>query len=233
MAVKTNKKIIETSAPGEIKAKICNLAGVVKGEAVISGISGNNVSDKLLTQAVLVERNRSRIKRAHTKSRDEKRGGGAKPWKQKGTGRARHGSRRSPLWVGGGVTFGPKANKSVGLFMPKDLKKRALAKAFAAHIESGSMCILQLDEIPKKTKEFKEQIGNKKRLLIIVDEKHSTLNLVARNIKSVQVKQIKQVNVTDIIQAVDVWVAVEAIKELEKRVGVKIKVKLSNKPQSK
>lgn len=152
MVTKTDKTITKPSSESEITTKVCNLSGSVKGEAVISGNIGSSVSDKLLTQAVLVERNRERIKRAHTKSRDEKRGGGAKPWKQKGTGRARHGSRRSPLWVGGGVTFGPKANKSVNLFMPKDLKKRALTKALAMHIESGSMCVLQLDELPKKNK---------------------------------------------------------------------------------
>ena len=232
MAIKSNKAITDTK-PTEIKVKVCDLSGVVKGEAVISSIVGGNVSEKLLTQAVLVERNRGRIKRAHTKSRDEVRGGGAKPWKQKGTGRARHGSRRSPIWVGGGITFGPKANKSVNLFMPKDLKKRALAKALAMHVESGNISILKLDDVPKKTKELKEQIGNKKRLLIIVDEKQRGLSLAARNIKSVEVRQVKQVKVTDIVQAADVWVCDKAIQELEKRMDVSIKVKADSKSKGK
>jgi large subunit ribosomal protein L4 len=223
MPTKTDKK--KTKSPAGFKAKVCDLSGAVKGEAVITDIIGKDISDKLLTQAVLIERNRDRIKRAHTKSRDEVRGGGAKPWKQKGTGRARHGSRRSPIWVGGGITFGPKANKSVNLFMPADLKKRALGRAFAAHIEASSMCFLVLNELPKKTKELIEQIGNAKKLLVIVDEKQSDLIRVAKNIQSVQVKQVSQVRVQDVVQAMNVWVSVESVKELESRVGMRIKIK--------
>lgn len=233
MANKTGKAIIETDPKREIKAPVCDLSGAVKGEAAVSGIIGNDISHKLLAQAVLIERNRERIKRAHTKSRDEVRGGGAKPWKQKGTGRARHGSRRSPLWTGGGVTFGPKANKSVNLFMPKDLKKRALAKALSVYVESSSMSILVLGELPKKTKEFSEQIGKNRKVLIVVEEKQSDLSRVARNIKNVEVKQVGQVKVKDILKAVNIWISVEAVSELEKRTGVKIKVKINNKPQDK
>jgi large subunit ribosomal protein L4 len=229
MTSKVNKKGAKTSQKNKAKAKVCDLAGVKKGEADISVVFDGSISDKVLTQAVLVERDRERVRKAHTKDRKEVRGGGAKPWRQKGTGRARHGSRRSPLWVGGGTTFGPKSNKSVNLFMPKDLRRRALLRALDWHVKSNSISFLKLGKLPEKTKELDKKIGKTGKVLIVVDDKHSGLNRAARNIKHVRVKQVDQVKVQDFLWANNVWVSVEAVERLEQRVGGGIKIKVSIK----
>ena len=90
------------------KVKIYNLEGKEIGDATLDDkIFGIKVNEKVVHQAVVTQEANARVRLAQTKTRSEVRGGGAKPWRQKGTGRARVGSNRSPLWSGGGVTFGP------------------------------------------------------------------------------------------------------------------------------
>ena len=96
----------------------------------------------LLAQSIVVQRSRQRIRRAHTKDRSEVRGGGRKPWRQKGTGRARHGSIRSPIWVGGGVTFGPRSRSEYTGSLPKAKKRRALSGAFAQQLGQGRLGLI-------------------------------------------------------------------------------------------
>lgn len=183
------------------------------------------VSPKLLAQVVLTGRKRTRIRRAHTKERAEVRGGGAKPWRQKGTGRARHGSRRSPLWVGGGVTFGPRSRKERVLPVPVKMKRRALAGALSQHVAAGTFGIVQLEEkISMKTKDVAMMIGKSKGLLLVVKDGRDDLKRGAKNLQKVRVKEAKKITVEDVLAAREVWLEEEMLSLVARRCGEKKKV---------
>lgn len=176
------------------------------------------ISPNALAQVVHVARARQRIRRAHTKGRSDVRGGGKKPWPQKGTGRARHASIRSPLWVGGGVTFGPRSRKTHLLTAPRALVRHALAAALSAHASQQTLRIVRMaNDLPKKTKELFTLIGRQNKLLIIVSGQKKILGQVAANISGVQVKSVNQVTVTDTLSAGRIWIDEEALSTLQNR----------------
>ena len=207
------------------KINIQDLSGKLLGEMKVEGLDTAKVSGKLLAQIIETNRNRQRIRRAHTKGRGEVRGGGRKPWKQKGTGRARHSSTRSPIWVGGGITFGPQAVDRVKRFTPRDMKQGALADVLARHIRAGSLVVVQTDKnLPVKTKELALQIGQTERILIITASADRSLQRAAGNLSYVGVEPTTQVTLKSLLQARRVWVLAEAVAELEKRIGRRIKL---------
>lgn len=177
----------------------------------------SSVSPYLMAQAVLVGRQRSRIRRAHTKQRAEARGGGAKPWRQKGTGRARHGSRRSPLWVGGGVTFGPRSRRERRAIMPSKMARRALAGAFSLHTRSRTLEIVRvgLKDITK-TRDMAAAFKGRRGVLLVMSER-SGLARAVRNIPSVTARLASQVTVADILAARVVLIDERSMPALEKR----------------
>lgn len=177
---------------------------------------------ELLSQVVLVDDRRARIRRAHSKDRSEKRGGGAKPWRQKGTGRARHGSRRSPLWVGGGVTFGPQSRKEKIPAVPARMRQRAMSGATYSHINSGTFEVIRFgkEEI-KKTKEAVSWLGAVKGALMIIGEDKKDFIRAARNIAGLKIVLAGQVTVRDLIEAKRVMVDEDALSVLESRCGGK------------
>lgn len=232
MTTKTDKKTAAAATTDKAKIGIIDLEGKNWGQAELTrSVKNNDISDMVIAQSIHVNRNKSRIKRAHTKQRNELRGGGAKPWRQKGTGRARHGSRRSPLWVGGGVTFGPRSAKSLGLFMPKKLRQRALLGSLWAHVEVGSISLLQVDDIPDKTAALNKKIGKQKRLLILIDNEEKSLIKISKNIPNLEVKLLEHAATEDILRAKKIWVTTKAIKDLQKRLGDKLAVKINNAKQ--
>ncbi len=175
---------------------------------------------KLVSQAVLIERTRSRIRRAHTKMRGEMRGGGAKPWRQKGTGRARHGSRRSPIWVGGAVTFGPRALKKRNPVLPAKMKRRSLAAAIGRLIGSDRVEVIRFGaNFPRKTKEAVKVTGGRRGLVIAISKEKADLARVFRNLKGVRVRFADELTVSDVINAKQIWVDEEAVSVLMKRFG--------------
>jgi large subunit ribosomal protein L4 len=223
----TTKKINKKTKTGAVKVVVQNLAGKKLGEMEVNGLDEARVSNRLLAQIIDSNRDRQRIRRAHTKGRGEVRGGGKKPWKQKGTGRARHSSTRSPIWVGGGITFGPKAVKRAKLFTPKEMKQGAFADVLARHIKAGNLTVVQTDkEIPLKTKVLAQQIGHTERILIMTSSQDGSLQRSARNLQYVEVEQVTQVMLKSLMQAKRVWVLIEAIDELEKRIGGRIKLSM-------
>ena len=139
---------------------------------------------------------------ASTKTRGEVRGGGRKPWRQKGTGRARQGSIRAPHWVGGGVVFGPKP-RSWAYSLPKKVRKQALKIALTSKLKSDRLRVvddIKLDEI--KTKKF---VGimkdlNLPKALIITPERNRELELASRNVPEFQVMPREGLNVYDILR---------------------------------
>jgi len=176
------------------------------------------VSLSTIAQAVYVEQRRARIRRAHTKGRAEVRGGGRKPWKQKGTGRARAGSRRSPIWVGGGITFGPRARKERSLFQSKSQKRLALCGALFAQAQREALEVVKLPEtVPVKTRDLVAKLNDAYSILMVVDESHKDIARAARNIPSVRVVLANRVTVRNIAEANTVWIDEKAMPILESR----------------
>lgn len=190
------------------------------GNAEVPVFMQASVSPEAIARVMHVARRRSRIRRAHTKERAEVRGGGRKPWKQKGTGRSRHGSRRSPLWVGGGTTFGPRSRKQRITVAPVKERRQALAGALTAHVSEGTLQLLKLDKMPEKTKDFVGKSAYPSGLLIIVDESNKALTRVARNVPGVRVVSVQIVIPRDIVEANQVWVDETALPALEMRTSI-------------
>jgi large subunit ribosomal protein L4 len=142
---------------------------------------GGKVNPPLMHQVMVAQLAAARAGTAYTKTRAEVRGGGAKPWRQKGTGRARHGSMRSPLWVGGGVIFGPKPRSYVQR-TPKKMKKAALRSALADKALAGEIYVLDaFDEV--KTKAAAQALadaGIEGKVLIVLDPKEEASMKVDR-----------------------------------------------------
>ena len=114
---------------------------------------GVEVAPEVVHEAIVAQNANARLKRANTKDRSAVRGGGRKPWKQKGTGRARHGSRRSPIWVGGGVTFGPTLLRNFTKKINKKMKRKALAMMLSDKVASNQFVALESYDMPEaKTK---------------------------------------------------------------------------------
>ena len=210
-APKTNAK-----KAGQIEVRVFDNGKTEK--AAVPAYFEKTASPQLLAQSVLVERRRSRIRRAHTKDRSEVRGGGKRPWKQKGTGRARHASIRSPLWVGGGTTFGPRSRHERVPAIPTNEKRVALAGAFNAHLAQATLSLIRFsDKLPQKTKDMAQYIGNERGVLIIVDESHKDVRRVSRNLPGVNVIDAQLVVVRDLVEANQVWVDEAALALLERR----------------
>src|SRR5690554_6893631 len=124
------------------KVSVYNLEGQAVGEMELSDtVFGAAINEALLHEAVVMHLHNQRQGTAATKTRAAVRGGGRKPWRQKGTGRARHGSIRSPIWVGGGVTFGPQP-RDYRRAMPKKARRQALKSALSSKVAAGSLIVL-------------------------------------------------------------------------------------------
>lgn len=139
---------------------------------------------------------------ASTKTRGEVRGGGRKPWRQKGTGRARQGSIRAPHWVGGGVVFGPKPT-TYSYSLPKKVRKQALKIVLSSKLKKGLLKVVDnmvLDEI--KTKKFLEIAHNLNlnKALIITNGREKKLELAARNVPEFQILPVEGLNVYDVLR---------------------------------
>jgi large subunit ribosomal protein L4 len=166
--------------------------------------------------------NNARAGSANTKTRSEVRGGGKKPWKQKGTGRARAGSIRSPLFVGGGVIFGPKP-RDYSFSMPVKTRRLALKSALSARAEQIKV-LKDFSEIAQpKTKELVKALSALQvegKILIIADYKaaeNQHLELSARNLPSVKVILPSNINVKDILEADSILMTEAAINEVTER----------------
>src|SRR3989338_5627406 len=137
------------------KVNLYNKTGQTVGEINLDPALFEVKADKALVhEAVVAQMANSRVVLAHTKDRGEVRGGGKKPWKQKGTGRARHGSRRSPIWIGGGITFGPNAWRNFALKINRRARRKALFMALSDKVASQAFVVVDaLTVAQPKTRE--------------------------------------------------------------------------------
>jgi large subunit ribosomal protein L4 len=167
-------------------------------------IFGAEVSKGLLHEVVLMQQASMRQGTASTKTKGFVSGGGKKPWKQKGTGRARAGSNRSPLWRGGGTTFGPMS-RSYQFDIPKKKSRKALFSALSSKVQEGKLVVLEDLEVPEpKTKTMVNLLGRlglKGKILLVVSQIQENLDRAARNLPLVKMLEVRQLNVYDLLLA--------------------------------
>lgn len=167
-------------------------------------IFGAAVSKGLLHEVVLMQQASMRQGTASTKTKGFVSGGGKKPWKQKGTGRARAGSNRSPIWRGGGTTFGPLP-RSYAYDIPKKKSRKALFSALSSKVEEGKLLVLEDLEISEpKTKTMVNLLGRlglDGKVLLVVSQIQENLDRAARNIPLVKMLEVRQLNVYDLLLA--------------------------------
>jgi large subunit ribosomal protein L4 len=206
-----------------IKVKVYNLEGKEVEELTLdSTIFGVDINPALVHQVVEAQRANSRQNLAHTKGRSEVRGGGKKPWKQKGTGRARHGSSRSPIWSGGGVTFGPTKERNFSKKINSQMKKKALYMSLTDKVSENEFIVLDDMKFDKiKTKELnnifkKSPVKDAKSILLVLKAKDDNITKSARNIENVKTILADSMNVYDILKYENILIDKEAVKKLTK-----------------
>jgi large subunit ribosomal protein L4 len=174
----------------------------------------------IVHRAVVRQLNNARQGTASTKTRAEVRGGGRKPWRQKGTGRARAGSSRSPLWRGGGVIFGPKS-KNYNLNMNRKERRLALRTAFQSRLEDLVVVSDFASELPQpKTSELAKAlqrwgVDSDQKILLIIEQKQETVYLSARNMPKLVLTVADQLNVYDIVTAHKIVVTATALEKIK------------------
>ena len=193
---------------------------VIRQATLPDAIFGVEVKEHLLYEVVRYQLARRRQGTAHTKNRSDVRGGGRKPWRQKGTGRARAGSRRSPLWRGGGTVFGPLP-RSYAYTMPKKQRRAALCSALSLKVRENAFRIIERFDITQpKTRQvvqLMQYFTDQPKVLLLVGEPHQFLHLSARNIPNVKVLPIAGLNVYDLLHHTTVICAEEAIEKIAGR----------------
>ncbi len=162
-----------------------------------------DINSDLIYQVVTCQQAARRQNSAHTKDRSEKRGGGRKPWRQKGTGRARHGSIRSPIWRGGGVTFGPRNERNYKKKVNKKEKRKALFMSLAGKLENELLILvddLNIDGPKTKNLSFLKNLPcNDGSTLIAAEKADENLVLAAGNIPDLHVMEARNLNALDVL----------------------------------
>lgn len=173
------------------------------------GIFDLKINSDLISQALTTQLANSRQSIAHAKDRSEVRGGGKKPWRQKGTGRSRHASIRSPLWAGGGVTFGPRSEKNFSKKINKKMKRQALLMVLSGKLNDDE--IIFLDELKLQQPKTKEASGIIEKLkkalkkelnkgtLIILPKKDENISRAVKNLKKISIISAASLNVIDLL----------------------------------
>jgi len=207
------KKIVKskkTEKPVDLELPVYDMEGKeVSSVKLEKEIFGLKINQDLIHQVTVSQSaNRRRII-AHTKDRGDVRGGGKKPWRQKGTGRARHGSIRSPLWRGGGVTFGPRKERVFKKEIPKKIRRLALFMVLSAKAQSNFLILLdklKLEQPKTKimaqiVKNLRAKIANFKEgtVLIVLPEMDKNLILATRNLRNIKTIQAKDLNALDLL----------------------------------
>ena len=201
------------------KINVMNINGQNVGEIELcDSIFNVEVNEHVLYEAVKCQLANRRQGTQSAKTRAEVRGGGRKPWKQKGTGRARQGSTRSVQWVGGGVAFAPKP-RSYKYTLPKKVRRLAMKCALSSKVQNNE--IIELDALTMdapKTKEFVAILNNIKasrKALVVTAEKNENVIKSARNIEGVQTALVNTLNVYDILNHDTFVITTDAVKKVE------------------
>ena len=220
-----------------MNAKVYSREGKETGDVTLpESVFGVTWNPDLVHEVVIGMQANARAGTAHTKDRSEVRGGGRKPWQQKGTGRARHGSRRSPIWTGGGVTFGPRTEKDYSVKINKKVRTKALAIVLSKKLDDKELFFvdsLAMDEA--KTKDAKaiiaalakgfgeESLVTKRKncALVLLANRNQATEKSFRNFGNIEVAQTKDVNPVDLLtyKYVVVADASDSVEILTKRIA--------------
>lgn len=199
------------------KVKLYNIAGQETGEIELNdSVFGVDYNEAVIHQAVVRQMANERLGTHATKTRGLVRGGGKKPWKQKGTGRARVGSIRSPLWVGGGTVFGPTP-RSHAKDMPRKARQLAVKSALSEKLRANELIVIDaIDFEAPKTKNVVKMLADlhSEGKALIVDGARNTV-LSARNIPGVKVYAPSGLNIYDIVNTDKLFLTQEAVKKIE------------------
>jgi len=202
-----------------MKVDLYSQAGVKNGEIDLpKDIFEVEFNEDLVHQALVYQLANDRQVLAHTKTKGEVRGGGAKPYAQKHTGRARQGSNRSPQMKGGGVVFGPRNTRNFTLRMPAKQRRKALFCALSEKAREGFIIALEKYEGETKTKKFAElmkKLPIKKDVLIVMAGKNKELELSARNLPKVKTILAGYVNIQDLQRFETILIMKDAVKRME------------------
>jgi large subunit ribosomal protein L4 len=219
-----------------MKTSVYNQKGEVVGEVELnSKIFDVKPNNHLLAEAVRIQQSNARQGTANTKTRGEVAGGGKKPWKQKGTGRARAGSIRSPIWRHGGVTFGPRANRNWELKINKKAKTQALFMSLSDKAKENQFIVVDSINLEQpKTKEFLKVFGALekgvsakggsasggktfgKTQMLVLPRKEEKLSRGSKNIKSVKYVLANSLNLIDVIKSDSIVVLKDSLAVIEK-----------------
>ena len=203
------------------KIKMLNLKGEkVKDVNLKDNIWDITPNDAVLHNAIMVASSNARQSTASTKTRSEVRGGGRKPWRQKGTGNARQGSIRATQWRGGGIVFGPTPNKDYTKKQNKKERRLALKSALAYKVRDNELIVV--DALVLETNKTKEMVKiltdlniELNKVLIVVDELTENLVLATRNLSNVKLISFDEVNAFDLVSADNMLITETALNKLE------------------
>lgn len=191
-----------------MKTKLYNQLGATIGEVELDAkVFGVKPNLGVIEQAIVTHLASRRVVAAHTKTKAEVRGGGRKPWRQKGTGRARHGSIRSPQWKGGGVIFGPRKNRNFVIKMNVSAKRKSLLMSLTDKLQNERLTVIDKIEVASsKTKDFAKVMQalpakNKAKTMIILPTSDLKLVKTGRNIPGVMFIRADSLNTYDVVNA--------------------------------
>jgi len=201
------------------KVALYNVSGQQIGDIELSdAVFGVEVNQHVLYEVVKNQLANKRQGTQSAKTRGEVRGGGKKPWRQKGTGRARQGSIRAPQWIGGGVVFAPKP-RDYSYSVPKKVKRLAMKCALSSKVKNNEIIVLdELNLTQPKTKDMVnilKNVNSSKKALIVMAEKNENVIKSARNIPGVQTALTNTLNVYDILKYDSFIITKDAVKKVE------------------
>jgi large subunit ribosomal protein L4 len=223
-----------------MKLNIYNQEGIAKGQKEVSdAIFAVKANSVLINEALTAQTANMRTVLAHTKTRSEVRGGGKKPWRQKGTGRARAGSSRSPLWIGGGIIFGPNSDRNFSKKINKKAKRKAMFMVLSDRAANNGLAILEkLSLADYKTKVMNGILNNlestfakatvdegknkskkkrttKRSILFINDATDDKVNNSGRNLVGVKIINVGNINIVDLLNYKNLIISEKAVDKLE------------------
>lgn len=216
-----------------VKTNVYNQNGEIVSELKLSDkVFAVKINEDLIHQAMVTQSANERQVLAHTKTKAEVRGGGKKPWKQKGTGRARAGSSRSPIWIGGGVTFGPRKDRNFSKKINKKMKQKAITMIFTDRLAENNLAVVDNIEMKefstKRFNDFVKKIENvfpnenktkksKRSILFVNDIKDEKVVLSSRNLVGFDIINLENINIIDLLKYKNLVITESAIKNINDR----------------
>lgn len=205
-----------------MKVPVYNWEGNVVGdEELPDAIFGVALNPGLIHEAFRIQNANARVVRAHTKTRGEVRGGGKKPWKQKGTGRARHGSIRSPIWKGGGVIFGPRMDRNFSMKMNRKARQKALFMCLSDKAASAHLIIVESAPTMVKTKEIASALSHlprpARKTLLALGKDEKGIARAIKNLPATSAIAATHLNVKDLLAHPTLVITKKAAAEIQKQ----------------